>query len=210
MDLRRKETPDGNKFTLAICQAAFYRFVLRRRAFESKAKPKREQTWAYSVIRNKSKMRTRLQKVIEAPRSTDPWGIQINEQREKLSGTLNPYSRWIRREGYILDEMTRGDYRQAMSVRMGSAWAYVATMQRKKMQETTLNRSPDDSRRLTGWIGVQNRVYPRVSRLVIAPIRRDDPWDSAIGGALDKFRHTTALNSNWRKCLDRSRRRWAD
>lgn len=208
MGSRRKEAPAGSSFTRAVAAATLARFVKRRKALEAKAASVRETTWPYSVIRNKSKMAVRLCKVIETPAHPSVWETLAADQHVKLTRLLDPYTRWVRREMYLLEEMNRSDYRQVMSVQMGSAWYYSVHMQRSKMRQTILPGPRDDSRRWPGWNGVKNRANSRFLRRMKDPVAWSGPWDYAIAGTLQKMSHAMSLNTNWRKTISRACHRW--
>jgi hypothetical protein len=197
MGLRRSENRNGSRFTRGVALAIRDRFL--RRVERIRKSPQRQSapTWAYSVIRNKSKMASRLFSGIQEDQRNSPWEYLITDQKEKLWRLVDPYRRWMKREAYILDEMNRGEFRQEPIYVLGFAWGYCADLQRQKLQVTQLPGRPNDRKRWPGWNGVKNRVCNRISRLVEDPAQLPDSWDYVIGGISRKLHGTLSLRVNW-------------
>lgn len=197
-----------NRFSHDVAVAIRDRFLRRVQRREEHTGNGRAATWAYAVIRNKSKVTARLRNAIQEKARNTPWEDLISGQKEKLWRLIDPYRRWMKREAYILDEMNRGDFRQEPIYVLGFAWGYAADLQRQKLQVTLLPAPPHDGRRWPGWHGVQNRVGNRVSRLVTKSVQPRDSWKCVIGGIQRRLHGTLELESDWNPCLLRARRRW--
>lgn len=208
MDSNERRKQNGNRFTDGVAVAVRDRFLRRLQRREEQTGDRRAATWSYTVIRNKSKMVSRFEQVIQEERRNHPFEYLIGEQKEKLWRLVDPYRRWMKREAYILDEINSENFRQEPVYVLGFAWGYAADLQRQKLQLTLLPGPRNDTRRWPGWHGVQNRVRNRVSRLVSEPVPPRDAWEYVIGGIRRKLHGTLELETDWNPCLLRARRRW--
>ena len=208
MGLNAQLNQNENRFTQGVALAVRDRFLRRVQRREETASERRAVSWAYVVIRNKAKVAARLRNVIQENRRNSLWENSIGNQKEKLWRLVDPYRRWVKREAYLLGEMSRGDFRQEPVYVRGFAWGYAADLQRQKFQLTLLPGPPNDRRRWPGWHGVKNRVRSRMSRLVGDSLQPRDSWEYVIGGIRRKLHGVLELESDWNPCLLRARRRW--
>ena len=207
MGLRRRSVRRNvGEFTHGVVRMVCSRFMNRANQVQGVFRERKEPSWSYCVIRNKAKMAARLAAVIQENERLDAWGVVIVGQQRKVARLVDLYTRWAKREAHLLDEMNRGDFRQEFIRVFGSRWAYAATLQKRKLEITIVPGLPDDSRRLPGWEGVQNRAKCRLMRLVHEPAVVRDSWEFVIGGTAGKV-HRLGMDGDWSECLMRWRRR---
>ena len=207
MGLRRRNgRRNVGDFSLGVVRTICSRFMNRESQVQGVFRTRKESSWSYCVIRSKAKMVARLSAIIQENARLDAWGVVIVGQQSKLARLVDLYTRWAKREAYVLDEMNRGDFRQEFIHVFGSRWAYAATLQKRKLEITTVPRPVDDSRRVPGWAGVQNRAKCRLMRLVCEPVVIRDSWEFVIGGTAGKL-HGLGMDGDWSECLLRCRRR---
>ena len=207
MGLRRRSgRRNVGEFTHGVVRTLCSRFMNREHQVQGVFRTSKESSWSYCVIRNKSKMAARLAAVIQENARLDAWGVVIVGQQSKMARLVDLYTRWAKREAYLLDEMNRGDFRQEFIHVFGLRWAYAATLQKRKLEITIVPGPVDDSRRVPGWAGVQNRAKCRLMRLVHEPVCVREPWEFVIGGAARKL-HGFGMVGDWSDCLLRWRRR---
>ena len=194
------------EFSYGVVRTLCYRFMNREGQVLGVFRTRKEPSWSYCVIRNTAKMAARLAAVIQENARLDAWGVVIVGQQSKMTRLVDLYTRWAKREAYLLHEMNRGEFRQEFIRVFGSRWAYAATLQKRKMEVTIVPGPADDSRRVSGWAGAQNRAKCRLMRLVREPVVVRDSWEFVAGGTAGKL-HGLGMDGDWSECLLRWRRR---
>lgn len=207
MDSRKSVKPRADRFTMPMVQAIRDRFLTRLEGRVKKGQSGKRADWSYSVIRNKSKMQSRLERPIQPDKRKTAWELAIGGQRGKLIRLLDPYDRWAKRERYILKEINDVGFPQYPVNLYGYAWGYAAALHCQKLRVTTLPGLRDDSRRMPGWGGVKSRANSRLPRLVAEPIEMRGHWDCVIGGYELKLHWRSERDDGWRFCIERIRRR---
>ena len=115
-----------------------WRLIVLRRRLQKRYKasirvehPHRERgkrTWTDASQANLTKLRYRHANPYQENERIADWDAVIQYQRRKLE-IHDPHHRWQRREFFILEKMNKAEFVQIDSIRYGSTWSYVATMQ---------------------------------------------------------------------------------
>jgi hypothetical protein len=206
MDSRKLERE--NDFADVLVDSICYNF---RKRFEKRMrKPfkERAETWSTSLIRNRNKLRSVLVKpVCQAGRSS-AWQHWITAKRDRLTQLMDPYHRWYRKEYRILEKANRVRFEQEPFFACGSAWAYVASKQRLKLEQRRLAGRLEPRVRREHWRGCLARGKAEFSRLMDGSVEDSGPWDFVILGASRKLNLRLDVATEWEARIVESARRW--
>jgi hypothetical protein len=198
-----------NRFHESMVTVIWHRFSSRCKRGQGKLHEFRSDTWAKTLIRNRSKLKPRLLEPLKERRRSTRWDYAIAKQKIRVNAMLDPYVRWASREAKILKKVNERGFEQAECYSHGFTWTYVAAKQVEKMM---LNRLPVmlmPRTRRVDWPGAQLRVWAEYKRLVKAPPEFRNPWDLVIYGARRKFNERLDEFAGWAVRIKDSCRRWA-
>jgi hypothetical protein len=195
MGLNERER--ASRFHKAIVIAIGQRFAKQRKSKPARLHDSRCDTWAKTLIRNRSKLKPRLAEPLKERRRNSEWDYVIAKQKIRMNKVLDPYVRWAARERSILDQVNERGFVQAECLARGFNWTYVAAKQVEKMM---LNRLPallTPRMRRTDWPGARMRIWAEYKRLMNTPPAIQDSWEPVIKGTRRKFNQELDDFADW-------------
>jgi hypothetical protein len=206
MDLRKREA--GSKFADVLVDSICYNFRKRFEKRMRKPLTDREDTWSTSLIRNRNKLRSVLVKPVRQAVRSSAWQHWITAKRDRLTQLMNPYHRWYRKEYRILEKVNGMRFEQEAFYACGSAWAYVVSKQRLKLEQKRLPGRLTLRVRRGQWAGCLARGKAEFLRLMAGPVEECGSWDFVILGAARKLNLRMDSATEWEARIVESARRW--
>ncbi|MCR9142054.1 MAG: hypothetical protein NXI24_07365 [bacterium] len=207
MDSSERERENSfDKVTVSVLWSRFYQ---RSIAAPVQSRRMRSDTWAKTLIRNRSKLKPRLAEPLKERRRNNEWEHSIAKQKVRINKTLDPYVRWASCEQRLLRQVNEKGFSQSECYSHGLAWTFAASKQVEKM---TLNRLPallTPRNRRTDWPGARLRVWAEYKRLLNAPAIMRKPWDRVLHGMRRKYFQGLAVHAHWERRMMDSSRRWS-
>ncbi len=206
MGLRKPDRADD--FADVLVSSIWYNF--RKRIEKRMRKPVKDRaaTWSTSVIRNRNKLRSVLERPVRQAVRSSAWQHWITAKRDRLTQLMDPYHRWYRKEYRILEKVNWMRFEREAFYARGSAWAYVVSQQRVKLVERRLSVEISPRVRREHWVGCLARGKAEFLRLMDGPIEECGPWDVVIYGAARKLNLRLDAVTEWEARIVDSARRW--
>jgi hypothetical protein len=206
--MESKEHGPENRFSKQMVSVIWRRFCLRSQAGQGKLHEHRSDTWAKTLIRNRSKLKPRLLEPLKERRQNTRWDYAIAKQKIRVNKQLDPYVRWASGEASILRKVNERGFDQAECFALGFTWTYVAAKQVEKMMLNRLPAPLTPRIRRADWPGAQLRVWAEYKRLLKAPPENRSPWKLMIKGTTRKFNQELDTWADWGERMVLRTRKW--
>ena len=194
-------------FPRVYVNAIFARFRERCKERERRPRKQRVESWGDSLIRNRNKLRTVLEKRVRQAERSSPWQHWITASLDGLHQRVDIYHRWYRREYNIIEKLNNWDFNREVCYMQGFAWTFVASEQCKKLLQKRLPHVLIPRKRRSHWGGCAIRIWNEYARLMESPVAENGPWDFVANGAVRKFHVRLDVETDWAARMVESARR---